>query len=93
MKKIELNLNIPSSKEELHEYLMEMFDFPDYYGKNLDALYDCLTDIDEPTAIGIHKPYSEYTEADDELFIYAEQVVDTFCEAEDENDNLAVFLM
>lgn len=28
-----------------HDYLMEALDFPDYYGKNLDALYDCLTEI------------------------------------------------
>lgn len=32
-------------KKDGHDYLMEVFDFPDYYGKNLDALYDCLTEI------------------------------------------------
>ncbi len=25
--------------------------FPDYYGRNLDALYDCLTDLTQPTAL------------------------------------------
>jgi RNAse (barnase) inhibitor barstar len=25
--------------------------FPDYYGANLDALWDCLTDLTEPTAL------------------------------------------
>lgn len=25
--------------------------FPDYYGQNLDALWDCLTDLTEPTAL------------------------------------------
>ncbi|MBQ6100310.1 MAG: barstar family protein [Methanobrevibacter sp.] len=29
-------------EKEGHDYLMEALDFPDYYGKNLDALYDCL---------------------------------------------------
>lgn len=29
-----------------HDYLAEALNFPDYYGKNLDALYDCLTEID-----------------------------------------------
>ena len=33
-------------KEKGHDYLMEALDLPDYYGKNLDALYDCLTEID-----------------------------------------------
>jgi RNAse (barnase) inhibitor barstar len=32
-------------KENGHDYLAEALNFPDYYGKNLDALYDCLTEI------------------------------------------------
>ena len=53
MKKIILDLNASMSKEELHSYLKEKFSFPEYYGNNLDALYDCLTDICEPTAVGL----------------------------------------
>ena len=30
--------------------------FPDYYGKNLDALNDCLSDIERPTALVVHVP-------------------------------------
>ena len=30
-----------------HAYLKEALRLPDYYGKNLDALYDCLGDIGE----------------------------------------------
>ncbi|MBQ3032070.1 MAG: barstar family protein [Anaerotignum sp.] len=33
------------SREETHVYLKETFGFPDYYGKNLDALHDCLTEM------------------------------------------------
>lgn len=29
---------------EIHEILKRDLDFPDYYGGNLDALWDCLTD-------------------------------------------------
>ena len=32
-------------KKEGHDYLMKALNFPDYYGKNLDALYDCLTEV------------------------------------------------
>ena len=27
---------------ELHEYFKDIFQFPDYYGHNMDALWDCL---------------------------------------------------
>jgi RNAse (barnase) inhibitor barstar len=37
------------SKQELHRILAEILHFPAYYGNNLDALYDCLTDISENT--------------------------------------------
>ena len=30
--------------EDLHEILKKSLGFPDYYGKNLDALWDCLMD-------------------------------------------------
>lgn len=28
---------------ELHQYLKEVFSLPDYYGNNMDALWDCLS--------------------------------------------------
>ena len=34
-------------KETAHRYLKEKMQFPDYYGGNLDALYDCLTEAEE----------------------------------------------
>ena len=32
------------SREALHQALSALLAFPAYYGKNLDALHDCLTD-------------------------------------------------
>ena len=34
-----------TSIETAHEYLAKTLRLPDYYGKNLDALHDCLTDL------------------------------------------------
>ena len=34
----------------LHAALAEAFGFPPGYGKNLDALIDCLTHLDDPAA-------------------------------------------
>ena len=47
MKKVILDCEKLLQPEQAHMYLAEKLDFPDYYGKNLDALYDCLTEIGE----------------------------------------------
>ena len=39
-----------SSAEDVHAFLARELDFPSYYGSNLDALNDCLSDIDEKTS-------------------------------------------
>jgi ribonuclease inhibitor len=44
MRKILLDFSVPDTKEKAHDYIAEQMGFPDYYGKNLDALYDMLTE-------------------------------------------------
>lgn len=61
--------------EKGHDYLMEALDLPDYYGKNLDALYDCLCEIDCEI---------ELINADD----VDKDIIDTFVDASKENDYL-----
>ena len=39
-------------KESLLRSLGRAFDLPEWYGANLDALYDCLTDLPERSAAG-----------------------------------------
>ncbi len=34
-----------TSKSAAHEYIKDVLSFPDYYGKNLDALDDCLSEM------------------------------------------------
>lgn len=40
-------------KEAIHDYLKDVFNFSSDYGRNLDALYDCLTSINVTTEIEI----------------------------------------
>ena len=48
---ITINCDAIESMREFHEIMAREFHFPDWYGKNLDALYDCLTDITEPCTL------------------------------------------
>ena len=51
MKSVILDAKKMVEKENMHEYFAKKFDLPEYYGKNLDALFDCLCEINEPTLI------------------------------------------
>ena len=62
-------------KEEGHDYLMEALSLPDYYGKNLDALYDCLCEMECEI---------ELTNADE----VDTDIIDTFVDAANENEFL-----
>ena len=64
-------------RKEGHDYLKEVFNFPEYYGKNLDALYDCLCEIGVETEIVLIN--SECVSSD---------IIDTFEDAASENENL-----
>lgn len=47
MKQVTLDGNLLADAAQAHDYLKEILEIPEYYGKNLDALYDCLTDLED----------------------------------------------
>lgn len=49
--KVLINCEKLLKREQVHEYLAQMLDFPAYYGKNLDALFDCLTELKDCTVV------------------------------------------
>lgn len=49
MNKFHLNCENISTRPELHDKIALEFGFPEWYGKNLDALHDCLLDISTDT--------------------------------------------
>ena len=46
MKKVIIDMKSWKDRESAHESLKEELGFPDWYGKNADALYDLLTEGD-----------------------------------------------
>ena len=56
--KYTVDLSGVRDREGLHERLRASMDLPDWYGNNLDALYDILTDIHRPTQMTILPPQS-----------------------------------
>ena len=79
MKQITLDGNILADASRMHDYLKEVLNFPEYYGKNLDALYDCLTDL-ENIEITIDAP-----ENDSAIF---QKVVRLFKAAANSNEDI-----
>ena len=67
-------------KENPHEYIKEKLDFPEYYGENLDALFDCLTEISNKTII-----IKDSSLLDEDL-------LNTFIDANDENPDMKLIL-
>ena len=79
MKQVILDGNILADAAKVHDYLMEMLEFPEYYGKNLDALHDCLTDL-ENVEITITSP--------DENGAIFQRILRVFKAADRENETL-----
>lgn len=42
-----LDAECMQTEEEAHKYLRKQLHLPEYYGENLDALYDCLTEMED----------------------------------------------
>jgi ribonuclease inhibitor len=84
MVKILLDLRQRETPQEIQEYLAFRLDFPKYYGKNLDALYDMLTEIGEDTCLGVFTPPGETVG-------YLSGLCRVFRDAEEENPHLCVF--
>ena len=66
-----------------HAYLKEA-----YYGKNLDALYDCLGDIGEETVIVV----PEVIQKKEYLGDYGKTMLRVFKDAAEENEALTVIV-
>ena len=84
MKQITLDGNLLADAAQVHDYLKECLKFPEYYGRNLDALHDCLGDLDD-VEITITAP-------DEESAIF-QKVLCIFRAADRENESLKIIVL
>ena len=88
MKTILLDFEWAETREDVHTLLKKELELPDYYGRNLDALYDCLTDLQEDTVINLC-----CTMDGSPVSAYLQKMRQVFMDAEEENPHLAVFFL
>jgi RNAse (barnase) inhibitor barstar len=70
-----------TQRQEAHEYLRRQFAFPEYYGANLDALYDCLCELNDVQIRILHA---------DEGIDYFPRLYRVLMDAAAENDTLSL---
>lgn len=85
---VTLNGKAMVDRPAAHSHLADQLDLPTYYGRNLDALYDVLTDIGEDTQIILEAPAAVI----ENLGKYGEALLATMQEAAEENPHLTITL-
>ncbi len=85
-RRVTLSGNRMPTKEAMHTYLARKLKFPSYYGKNLDALHDCLCEISHPLHITVTFT-NRLTEA---LGDYGETFLEVLKDSAEENKNLRI---
>ena len=74
------------SREDLHRLFRETLDFPQWYGNNLDALHDCLTEITGQVRL------LDWTVAEQRLGAYGEKARKVIAAAAFQNQALDLYL-
>lgn len=74
------------SQEAMYRHLARVFSLPCYFGNNLDALWDVLTENDEPTQIDFIN--TDFTR--EYLGAYGENLINLLERLEIENENYRI---
>lgn len=86
MQEVYINGKDFDTPKEVHEFLAEELNFPDYYGNNLSALYDVLTELSDDTRIIL-----DLSDVEEESMIeMLERMAEVMTDAADENEYLEV---
>lgn len=84
---VTINGNEIKSIGDFHQKIKQLLDLPDYYGENLDALWDCLTGwIQTPLTI----VWISFEESRKNLGDFADKIINVFNDAEKEIEGFKV---
>ncbi len=83
MKRIFINVQRLQEKDSAHEYLQKRLATQEYYGRNLDALYDVLTSFGRDTTIYLMQERGELSD-------YAQRILETLQDAAEANLKLTI---
>ena len=85
MKIVVLDGRKMTDRETAHTYIKRKLELPEHYGKNLDALYDCLCEMSGTQII-----LTYVSEMKDSLRRYADNILNVFEAAEEKNPKISV---
>ena len=81
-----LDAKCMQERKEAHAYLKKELNLPDYYGNNLDALYDCLTAVSGKVRL------LEWETAESNLGIYGKKAKKVIATAALHNRDLDLYI-
>ena len=76
-----------SSVSKTHEILQAKLDLPNYYGDNLNALWDCLTGW---ISLPLKVVWTDFFYSKEQLGDFADELLQLFLEAQDEIDGFKI---
>ncbi|NLM57710.1 MAG: barnase inhibitor [Clostridium sp.] len=76
-----------TSKAKTHKVLKEKLELPDYYGENLNALWDCLTGW---VSLPLKVVWNDFNISKKQLGNFADELLQLFFEANDEIDGFEI---
>ena len=86
MKHVTIDCAKMTVPDEVHDLFAQTLDFPDWYGRNLDALYDLLSTCPPLTLTLVN------AKAIASMFRYGDNLLLTLQDAEQTNHNLTLIL-
>lgn len=75
------------SKEKVNQILKNKLELPEYYGENLDALWDCLTGW---VRLPLKIVWNDYEYSKKQLGDFADELLKLFLEAKDEIEGFEI---